>query len=77
MSHTDLDGYGCQMVTKEYFENIDFYNANYGKEINERFSEILGDIQKDNFAKSIIIITDLNLPRTKRILRVELTADDL
>ncbi len=61
MSHTDLDGYGCQMVTKEYFENINFYNSNYGKEINERFNEIFNDIQKDNFEKNIILITDLNL----------------
>ncbi len=61
ISHTDLDGYGCQMVTKRYFESIKFYNSNYGNEINERFNEIFGDIQKDSFAKSIILITDLNL----------------
>ncbi len=61
MSHTDLDGYGCQMVTKEYFKDINFYNSNYGKEINERFNEILSDIQKDDIEKSIILITDLNL----------------
>lgn len=33
LSHTDLDGYGCQMVVKNYFESVNFYNSNYGKEI--------------------------------------------
>ncbi|MDX1808092.1 MAG: 3'-to-5' oligoribonuclease B [Sulfurospirillaceae bacterium] len=61
LSHTDLDGYGCQMVTNKYFESIKFYNSNYGKEINERFNEIFNDIQNDGFEKNIILITDLNL----------------
>lgn len=39
-----------------------FYNSNYGKEINENFNSIIGDIEKDeNFGKAIILITDLNL----------------
>jgi len=33
LSHTDLDGYGCQMVTNHFFKNIEFLNSNYGKEI--------------------------------------------
>ena len=41
LSHIDLDGYGCQMVSKEIYTNafsVDslamyFYNANYGKEV--------------------------------------------
>ena len=61
LSHTDLDGYGCQMVTNRYFDNIKFYNSNYGKEINERFEEIFNDISVDKNEKSIILITDLNL----------------
>ena len=61
LSHTDLDGYGCQMVTKEYFKDVNFYNANYGKEIDERIEEIFKDIQKDEFDKHLILITDLNL----------------
>lgn len=61
LSHTDLDGYGCQMVTNRYFESIKFYNSNYGKEINERFNEIFNDIQNEGFEKNIILITDLNL----------------
>ncbi len=61
LSHTDLDGYGCQMVTNRYFDNIKFYNSNYGKEINERFEEIFNNITNDKYEKNIILITDLNL----------------
>ena len=32
ISHTDLDGYGCHLVTKEYFKDGYFYNGNYGLE---------------------------------------------
>lgn len=61
LSHTDLDGYGCQMVTNIYFDNIKFYNSNYGREINERFDEIFSDIECEKNEKNIILITDLNL----------------
>lgn len=61
LSHTDLDGYGCQLITNHYFENIRFYNSNYGKEINERFNEILAQLKKDNAGNPLILITDLNL----------------
>ena len=63
LSHIDLDGYGCQYLTNQVFENIKFYNANYGAEVNQRLEEILEDIsrdKKDNF-KPLILITDLNL----------------
>ena len=33
LSHTDLDGYGCQFIAKEFFSHITFYNANYGREV--------------------------------------------
>lgn len=61
LSHTDLDGYGCQMVTKHYFASIAFYNSNYGKEINECFNTILDVIQNDPRPNHIILLTDLNL----------------
>lgn len=61
LSHTDLDGYGCQLVTQHYFENISFYNSNYGKEIEERFLEILEEMEKRKAAKNLVLITDLNL----------------
>lgn len=61
LSHTDLDGYGCHMVTNHFFKNVNFYNSNYGKEINERFNEILADIFSDGFENNLILVTDLNL----------------
>ncbi|QOW64410.1 DHH family phosphoesterase [Campylobacter hepaticus] len=62
LSHTDLDGYACQFVVNFYFKNVQFYNSNYGKEINENFNSILNDIEKDNnLNQAIILITDLNL----------------
>ena len=61
LSHTDLDGYGCQMVTQHYFDNANFYNSNYGKEIDERFHQILLDMETIGAKKNIILITDLNL----------------
>lgn len=58
LSHTDLDGYSAQFVTKHIFQDIKFYNSNYGKEINEKFNLI---IQEVGNAPAIILITDLNL----------------
>ncbi len=61
LSHTDLDGYGCMMVSAHYFQSISFYNSNYGKEINECFNQILDVIQTASEQKHVILITDLNL----------------
>ncbi|MDR1614512.1 MAG: DHH family phosphoesterase [Campylobacteraceae bacterium] len=61
LSHTDLDGYGCQFIVKRYFKNARFYNSNYGKEIDERYKQILVDIEHVKADKSVILITDLNL----------------
>lgn len=61
LSHTDLDGYSCQMVSAHYFDSINFYNSNYGKEINECFNQILASIQISTSEKHVILITDLNL----------------
>lgn len=60
LSHTDLDGYGCQFVVANYFKNCEFYNSNYGKEIEEKFDEIIQKIQANQDEKSLILITDLN-----------------
>ena len=59
LSHTDLDGYGCQLVTKKIFKNIEFLNANYGEEVKVRIDYILNNLEKNE--KNFILITDLNL----------------
>ena len=67
LSHTDLDGYACQFVTRSYLKDheISFYNSNYGKEIEEKFDMILNEIDEfqsqNKDAKAAIIISDLNL----------------
>ena len=62
MSHTDLDGYGCQLVSRKIFSDAVFYNANYGLEVKMFVRDILTKIelcQKDE--DIIFMITDLNL----------------
>ncbi len=44
LSHIDLDGYGCQLVSREFFDDIMFFNANYGREVMARLNAILGHI---------------------------------
>ncbi|MDD5406858.1 MAG: phosphoesterase [Sulfurovaceae bacterium] len=62
LSHIDLDGYGCQYLTTQTFDEISCYNANYGPEIAARLKEIVNHIKKDgNQSNAIILITDLNL----------------
>ncbi|RAX53047.1 phosphoesterase [Helicobacter sp. 16-1353] len=61
LSHIDLDGYGAQLVAKECFSDIRFYNANYGKEVEVRIQHILDNIKKSNQSNFMILITDLNL----------------
>jgi oligoribonuclease NrnB/cAMP/cGMP phosphodiesterase (DHH superfamily) len=46
LSHTDLDGYSCQLITKEFFKEGFFYNANYGLEVKLNLKKILEDIKK-------------------------------
>ncbi|BDR28397.1 tRNA ligase subunit PheS family protein [Helicobacter suis] len=46
LSHIDLDGYGCQFVSRCFFSEIKFYNANYGREVGARLHEIITDTKK-------------------------------
>ena len=61
LSHIDLDGYGCQYITNEYFKDINFYNSNYGNEITQKLEQIMSDIKKDDEKEAKLLITDLNL----------------
>ncbi len=60
LSHIDLDGYGCQYLTKLCFQNIRYFNSNYGTELRVNLNEILDDI-KAKREPSFIFITDLNI----------------
>lgn len=66
LSHIDLDGYGCQYLSKKCFDTIHCYNANYGPEVPARLGEIVKKIEQDKFlhgddVEALILITDLNL----------------
>ena len=61
LSHTDLDGYSCQLIADEVFKDIRFYNANYGKEISETLKILFSDIWLYGGKKNLVLITDLNL----------------
>ncbi|GAA7638725.1 DHH family phosphoesterase [Helicobacter pylori] len=61
LSHIDLDGYACQLVSKQFFKNIQCYNANYGREVSARIYEILNAIAQSKESESLILISDLNL----------------
>lgn len=53
LSHTDLDGYSCQLLIKEYFKEGFYFNANYGLEVKLSLKKILNDIQ--NFKEEKIL----------------------
>lgn len=61
ISHTDLDGYGCQLITKEYFKEGFFYNANYGVEVKLSIKKVLEQILEYKEEEIFILISDLNL----------------
>ena len=61
ISHTDLDGYGCQLITKEYFKEGFFYNANYGLEVKLSIKKVLEQVLEYKEDEILILISDLNL----------------
>ena len=66
ISHTDLDGYTCQLLTKEYFKNTYFLNANYGTEVKLSIIHFLDIIKFKEIKDEILfLITDVNLTLTE------------
>ncbi|WP_121627474.1 DHH family phosphoesterase [Poseidonibacter antarcticus] len=66
ISHTDLDGYGCQLITKEMlskelFRKGFFYNANYGVEVKLTIKKVLNQIEDFKDDEIFLLISDLNL----------------
>jgi oligoribonuclease NrnB/cAMP/cGMP phosphodiesterase (DHH superfamily) len=62
LSHIDLDGYSCQLLTSYIFKDRHYYNANYGKEVLTRVDQIFEDIEKQKKDRKIfLLLTDLNL----------------
>lgn len=76
LSHIDLDGYGAQFIAKHFFEEIYFFNANYGKEIQIRINAMLDCIKTQNKEEKILfLITDLNLTLAESTLLQEQIAE--
>ncbi len=62
ISHTDLDGYSCQLLTKEFFKTGVFLNANYGLEVKLSIQKVIDSIKElDTNEEILFLITDLNL----------------
>ncbi|NPA04099.1 MAG: hypothetical protein GXO61_04475 [Epsilonproteobacteria bacterium] len=61
LSHTDLDGYTCQYLTKKLYPDGFFTNANYGEEVKVRLDQILELIRNSQEGEHFFLITDLNL----------------
>jgi oligoribonuclease NrnB/cAMP/cGMP phosphodiesterase (DHH superfamily) len=61
LSHTDLDGYSCQLISKKIFQDGYFYNANYGLEVKVNLEIILEKIKNSEDKEIFFLITDLNL----------------
>jgi oligoribonuclease NrnB/cAMP/cGMP phosphodiesterase (DHH superfamily) len=61
ISHTDLDGYGCQFITKKFFKNGKFFNANYGIEVQSSLNIVIDSIKQSEQKDIFFLISDLNL----------------
>ena len=61
ISHTDLDGYACHLLTKEFFKEGTFLNANYGLEVKLAIKKVLEQINENINEEILLLITDLNL----------------
>ena len=62
ISHTDMDGYGCQFISKKIFPDGFFINANYGIEVKLFIKDVLKRISECSKDDDILLmITDLNL----------------
>jgi oligoribonuclease NrnB/cAMP/cGMP phosphodiesterase (DHH superfamily) len=61
LSHTDLDGYGCQLISKKIFPDGYYFNANYGLEVKTKLKKILQTISNFKEEDIFFLISDLNL----------------
>ncbi len=63
LSHTDLDGYGCQFMLAQAFYNVAYYNCDY-KEVNHVLVQIVKQIKIESLTGGVVkflLISDLNL----------------
>ncbi|MDR0747017.1 MAG: hypothetical protein LBE89_03895 [Helicobacteraceae bacterium] len=67
LSHNDLDGYSCQLVTKRFFDKVHCFNSGYGQEIAAKLSQIEEQIEGysrfSSNEEKLLLISDLNLTK--------------
>jgi uncharacterized protein len=62
LSHIDLDGYSCQLISSLFCKNVKYYNSNYGKEVTARLKELEEDIGFCSSKEEIeVLLTDINI----------------
>jgi len=61
LSHNDLDGYCCQLISQKIFPNGKYYNANYGLEVQNNLEIILDELKQLKGEDIFFLISDLNL----------------
>jgi len=60
LSHTDLDGYSCQLIMSYTPHKKYNYNANYGAEVRQKLDMMLEAFDR-NKEEALILVSDLNL----------------
>lgn len=67
LSHNDLDGYSCQMITKRFFPKTHFFNSGYGQEVSAKLNAISDQLRwHTNFnagEQRILLISDINITK--------------
>ena len=61
ISHTDLDGFTCHLMTQLLFKDPFFINANYGLEVKLGIEKVFSEIDKEKDEEILFLITDVNL----------------
>lgn len=86
LSHIDLDGYGCQLITSKFFNDIHFFNANYGREVGIKINLILDMLSKyqikqkkedkEDYEIKMLFGKPIKVPRSK-IQEIEIPKEPL
>ncbi|MGE4295094.1 MAG: DHH family phosphoesterase [Campylobacterales bacterium] len=64
LSHTDLDGYSCQLITRRFFESVHCYNSGYGPEVTAKLGQIEEHMGRFSAKEEkLLLITDLNITK--------------
>ncbi len=80
LSHTDLDGYSCQLVARKFLGQTHCYNSNYGPEVSARLDQIANNMAFFSSREpKRLLITDLNISKEecKQVEKIQSTLENL